>query len=104
MPYLRNSIEKMPHVAGDFDTSIDDHRNGAIMIAELINSQNPNKAIPGVDKGIFMRMGRSPMPSVAKGVFLRMGRNVSKKHSNPWKTLRKMLAKHKDELSTDMRA
>ena len=94
----------MPHISGDSDTSIDDYRNGANMFAELINSQNPNKAIPGVDKGIFMRMGRSPMPSVAKGVFLRMGRNVSKRHSNPWRTLRKMLAKHKDEISTDMRA
>ena len=93
----------MPHTAGDFDTSIDESRNGANMLAELINSQDPNKAIPGVDKGIFMRMGRSPMPSVAKGVFLRMGRNVSKRHSNPWRALRKMLTKHKDELSTDMR-
>ena len=93
----------MPHISGDSDTSIDDYRSGANMLAELINSQNPNNAIPGVDKGIFMRMGRSPMPSVAKGVFLRMGRNVSKRHSNPWRALRKMLTKHKDELSTDMR-
>ena len=93
----------MQHVAGDFDTSIDESRNGANMLPELINSQNPNKAIPGVDKGIFMRMGRGPMPSVAKGVFLRMGRNVSKKHSNPWRALRKMLTKHKDEISTDTR-
>ena len=66
----------MPQIAGASDTSIDDYRNGANMFAELINSQNPNKAIPGVDKGIFMRMGRSPMPSVAKGVFLRMGRST----------------------------
>ena len=74
------------------------------MLAGLINSQDPNKAIPNVGKGIFMRISRSPMPSVAKGVFLRMGRNVSKRHSNPWRTLRKIVTKHKDDISTDMRA